>query len=144
MTTTGHDPRTDTPFSLCSLFIILSGEFVECINISNLKQSGLPENWLRDSYVGLTASTGQLADNHDLISYITDSDTMAHDNIVTSGESDKEKTYFAVQESSDTTARFARIEQTLNTIMKRLEHTGRHSFLFFFSVTIVIIFIILT
>lgn len=49
-----------------------AGEWTECVRISDI---GLPSNWLRRSYLGLSASTGQLADNHDIISLAAFSDS---------------------------------------------------------------------
>jgi hypothetical protein len=40
----------------------------------NVPNPGLPKNWLKTAYVGVTASTGQLADNHDVISLLSFSD----------------------------------------------------------------------
>jgi mannose-binding lectin 2 len=44
-----------------------SGEWTECVSIPNLP---LPAEWTRAAHIGITASTGQLADNHDVISFI--------------------------------------------------------------------------
>jgi hypothetical protein len=41
-------------------------QFVDCVDISDI---GLKEGWLKRSYIGITASTGQLADNHDVVSF---------------------------------------------------------------------------
>jgi mannose-binding lectin 2 len=48
-----------------------SGEWVECVVLDKL---GLPAGWIKDAYIGITASTGQLADNHDVIALETDSE----------------------------------------------------------------------
>ena len=45
-----------------------TGEWTECVTIPNLP---LPAEWTRAAHIGITASTGQLADNHDVISFIT-------------------------------------------------------------------------
>jgi len=44
-----------------------SGDWKPCVHLS-LADKNLPPDWLRDSHVGITATTGQLADNHDVIS----------------------------------------------------------------------------
>lgn len=44
------------------------GEWEECVVIEDIP---LPEGWAREAHVGLTASTGQLVDNHDIISLVT-------------------------------------------------------------------------
>jgi mannose-binding lectin 2 len=43
-----------------------TGEWFDCVTIDNL---GLPVDWLVEAHVGMSASTGQLADNHDIISF---------------------------------------------------------------------------
>jgi len=48
-----------------------TGDWVHCATLDNL---GLPAGWVKDAYIGLTATTGQLADNHDVIAFETDSE----------------------------------------------------------------------
>ena len=48
-----------------------SGEWTRCVSINDLK---MPFEWLQHSHIGISASTGQLADNHDVISLLTYSD----------------------------------------------------------------------
>jgi lectin, mannose-binding 2 len=48
-----------------------SGTWTECAT-SDL--NSLPSDWLTKAFVGLTASTGQLADNHDVLSLQSFSD----------------------------------------------------------------------
>lgn len=45
-----------------------SGNFFECATIANLD---LPSGWLKTSRFGLTATTGGLADNHDILGFTT-------------------------------------------------------------------------
>ncbi len=42
------------------------GEWSRCVKLTNLT---LPSGWLQHAHVGMSASTGQLADNHDVISF---------------------------------------------------------------------------
>ncbi len=35
--------------------------------MTNLQSYGLTNNWLHRAHIGLSASTGQLADNHDIL-----------------------------------------------------------------------------
>lgn len=44
------------------------GAFVDCA-VAQLPES-LGEDWAKTSHLGVTASTGQLADNHDVISLV--------------------------------------------------------------------------
>ena len=43
-----------------------SGEWTECAAVP-LLEHGLDRGWARNSHLGITASTGQLADNHDVL-----------------------------------------------------------------------------
>lgn len=51
------------------------GEFKECAEM----ELPFEEDWAEKAYIGLTASTGQLADNHDVLSLVTFSDFAKHD-----------------------------------------------------------------
>lgn len=50
-----------------------TGKWVDCVEIKDLNLTKKPE-WLGGAHVGITASTGQLADNHDVISFEAYSD----------------------------------------------------------------------
>jgi lectin, mannose-binding 2 len=54
-----------------------SGSWTEC---ASTDLSVLPPDWLSKAFVGLTASTGQLADNHDVLSLqsFSDYEVMEH------------------------------------------------------------------
>jgi hypothetical protein len=47
-----------------------SGEWTHCVQLHGLE---IPD-WPREAHIGLTASTGQLSDNHDVLSLVTFSD----------------------------------------------------------------------
>lgn len=49
-----------------------SGNFVTCLDNVNLP-TGLATDWHKTAYIGLTATTGQLADNHDILSLLVSS-----------------------------------------------------------------------
>ena len=49
-----------------------TGEWESCVKVDDLR---LPDNWATKAYIGLTATTGALADNHDILSLKTYSDT---------------------------------------------------------------------
>jgi mannose-binding lectin 2 len=50
-------------------------EWMECVSIDMTQDAfRLPKDWLVRAHVGITASTGQLADNHDVISLASFSD----------------------------------------------------------------------
>ena len=48
-----------------------TGEWESCVKVDDLR---LPDNWAAKAYIGLTATTGALADNHDILSLKTYSD----------------------------------------------------------------------
>lgn len=54
-----------------------NGNWFQCTTV-DLAPYNLPENWLRKAHLGLTATTGQLADNHDVISLHTFNDLGLH------------------------------------------------------------------
>lgn len=68
--------RAPHPFLLCNRLQVYidaanSGEWESCVTVEDI---GLPDYWLNRAYVGITATTGALADNHDVISLKTYSD----------------------------------------------------------------------
>lgn len=48
-----------------------SGDYIDCAVVDN---PILPKGWLKKAHVGITATTGALADNHDIISLQSFSD----------------------------------------------------------------------
>lgn len=48
-----------------------TGEWDACVNLEDIK---LPDYWANRAYIGMTATTGALADNHDILSIKTYSD----------------------------------------------------------------------
>lgn len=54
------------------------GQFVTCATM----ELPFEEDWAEKAYVGITASTGQLADNHDVLSLVTFSDANKHDHYI--------------------------------------------------------------
>jgi hypothetical protein len=65
----------------------------------------LPEGWLSKAHIGLTASTGQLADNHDVISLQSFSDFAVMD---ANEEADLAKKAFPVEDSMGAVERLKR------------------------------------
>ncbi len=105
-----------------------SGEWVDCVSF-NLP-SELPTGFLANSYMGITASTGQLADNHDVISVQTDSDYRGGDELVANEKriAEASKSSAALKENlypeipnSGIDARTLRLEDTIRTLLSRLQ-----------------------
>lgn len=49
------------------------GEWEECVVLDDIP---LPEGWAREAHIGVTATTGQLVDNHDIIRCVSASLTL--------------------------------------------------------------------
>mmetsp|Transcript_44888 Transcript_44888/g.122979 ORF Transcript_44888/g.122979 Transcript_44888/m.122979 type:complete len:207 (-) Transcript_44888:860-1480(-) len=95
------------------------GQFKDCAVVD------LPfaMDWAKSAHIGVTASTGQLADNHDVISLTTFSDLVKHEQseaLVLSTPS-FEKGDGISQE------RFERIEDTMSKILDKLEYLEHHT-----------------
>lgn len=99
-----------------------SGAFVECATFPLPK--ALNGGWLTRAYLGVTASTGQLADNHDLLGLEVYSDQTAHAAADDAASNEGAK-FFAPGEgiSAD---RFLRIETQLDALVAKLEHLQHH------------------
>ena len=79
-----------------------SGDWTECVTVENTQ---LPEGWLTKAHIGFTATTGQLADNHDILSFQAFSDFTVME---ASEEADAAKKLFPTQESTSATERLKR------------------------------------
>jgi mannose-binding lectin 2 len=93
-----------------------SGIWVECAK-AKLPQA-LDAAWLHRAHLGITASTGQLADNHDLLSLEVFDDQFTH---LEAEVAQAQPRYFQPGEGI-TTDRFARIESQLDALVAQLEH----------------------
>lgn len=65
----------------------------------------MPSDWLNKAYVGITASTGQLADNHDVLSLMSYSD---HQVLEQAEEAKKREKAFPTGEKESLDDRLAR------------------------------------
>jgi mannose-binding lectin 2 len=82
----------------------------------------LVKDWALNAYMGVSASTGQLADNHDVLSLVTFSDIGAHEHAL------------AVQAATPafsrgqgvTEERFERLEDMVATLLDKLEFLEHH------------------
>jgi mannose-binding lectin 2 len=119
--------RAQVTFTDDSLKVMIdarnTGDWIECADIPH-GELGLAPGWLADAYVGITASTGQLADNHDILSFETDADTSKEHEVV----SDKgEKHYFQADSGSGIEDRLRALESTVDTILGKLEAIELHT-----------------
>lgn len=97
-----------------------SGDWTPCVNISTL---GLPSNWARSAHLGLTASTGQLADNHDVLSLKTYSDAATLDAVETE---EMNKPLFALNNQLSLEFQLKSLEKSVNDLMKQYETLDHH------------------
>ena len=98
-----------------------TGEWMPCATVEDIK---LKENWLVDAHVGFTGTTGQLADNHDIISFQAFSDSAVMETVE---EKHAFRRHFEIGLNSTDGERIARIEDALNTVMEKLSHFDHHT-----------------
>jgi mannose-binding lectin 2 len=97
-----------------------SGEWKDCATVSDV---GLSENWLVEAHIGFTGTTGQLADNHDILSLEAFSD----DEIMQSVELNRtSKRHFNVGVGLPIEDRLLRLEEAVNNILEKLEYNDHH------------------
>lgn len=102
------------------------GEWVECITLDDMP---LKKDWATRAYFGLTASTGALADNHDVISLSTFSDATVMDADETASASKRE---YDLNLKLSTPDRLLKLEEAMNTVLQRfniLDHHLEHELL---------------
>jgi len=94
------------------------GTFTRCI------QAELPldQNWARQAHVGVSASTGQLADNHDVLELVTFDNAAEHDE----HEALQLSTPKFTRGEGMTEDRFHRLEDVLNSLLQKLEVLEHH------------------
>jgi mannose-binding lectin 2 len=108
-----------------------AGDFVECatmeLPMNNGKKFG--ENWAKSAHIGVTASTGQLADNHDVLSLVTYADIEAHGReLVLAKENPSHRSWLAGSEEMPVVgeARFKRLEDKVSELLEKLDFLQHH------------------
>ena len=119
--------RAQVTFTEDSLKVMIdarnTGDWVECADIHH-GDLGLSPGWLADAYIGITASTGQLADNHDILSLETDADPSKEHEIVHGRE---EKHHFVADSGSGIETRLSALETTIDNLLGKLETIELHT-----------------
>lgn len=103
-----------------------TGEWQDCVEVP---LEGMDPSWLARSFMGISASTGSLADNHDIISIQTDSDPargmslMTHEKQIIDNGADKlpQARLYTAMPNGAVEPRLQKIENTLNDILIRLQ-----------------------
>lgn len=94
------------------------GQFEECARVT------LPfdSDWLMKAHIGITASTGQLADNHDVISLSTYTDSVLHD----AHELQLLRTPKFEGGTGINEKRFELLEAAVNNLLTKLDYMEHH------------------
>lgn len=97
-----------------------TNDWTPCVRIPDL---GLPEHWLPRSHIGLTATTGQLADNHDIL-YLK---TYSNATVQKQEEEDEfNALHFEVPHQLHDDDKFAALEEVINRIISKHETLDHH------------------
>ena len=83
----------------------------------------LKDKWIVNSYVGFTATTGQLADNHDIISFQAFSDSEVMEYVENNTSTRRE---FERGSRLTTEERLNRIEDSINSILQQISFIDHH------------------
>lgn len=83
----------------------------------------LHPEWLRDANIGISATTGQLADNHDVISLQTYSDYYMMEEIET--QKKNERLFPSLPEESNE-FRIGRMEDAVNSLYEKIDFYDHH------------------
>ena len=97
-----------------------TGAFTDCVSLNDLDIPG-GADWLKSAYIGVTATTGQLADNHDIISL-----AVYTDHEIMEKEVSSPKTYFDEAPNLDNEERMKRLENAVNALISKLEYFDHH------------------
>eukprot|EP01034_Spumella_vulgaris_P031490 gene31490-38894_t len=97
-----------------------TGEWEKCVEIAN---TGLPSGWAQNAYLGLTATTGQLADNHDVISLKTYTDAVMLENVE---QEESQKRHFQLDVGQSFDIQMQSVEASVNDLLKKFETLDHH------------------
>jgi mannose-binding lectin 2 len=98
-----------------------TGDWKPCVDLTDMD---LPEDWASESYLGITAATGQLSDNHDILSLVTyvDQEVMEKEELIRNS-----KTVYEVSPKNTTPEdRMIRLETAMNKILNKIEFMDHH------------------
>eukprot|EP00633_Aureoumbra_lagunensis_P001855 CAMPEP_0197295658 /NCGR_PEP_ID=MMETSP0890-20130614/36160_1 /TAXON_ID=44058 ORGANISM="Aureoumbra lagunensis, Strain CCMP1510" /NCGR_SAMPLE_ID=MMETSP0890 /ASSEMBLY_ACC=CAM_ASM_000533 /LENGTH=268 /DNA_ID=CAMNT_0042771763 /DNA_START=453 /DNA_END=1256 /DNA_ORIENTATION=- len=98
-----------------------SGGYIDCV-ASTVLPAALDATWLTRAHLGITASTGQLADNHDVLALEVFSDKEVHQ------EAEKDAASELAFETGTGVSpeRFDRIEQMINNLLSKFDYLEHH------------------
>ncbi|CAM9351291.1 unnamed protein product [Choristocarpus tenellus] len=97
-----------------------TGQWVECAEVI---LPPMDKGWVKSSHIGLTASTGELSDNHDVLRL----DTFVSSNDAQIGENEpKSQSAVQVEPDSPMEERVALLETMVNALLIKLELMDHH------------------
>lgn len=97
-----------------------TNEWTFCTSIPAL---GLPEGWLARSHIGLTATTGQLADNHDVL-YLK---SFSNATVLDEDEANEfSNVHFELPKDLDIDHQLLALEEVINKIINKHETLDHH------------------
>eukprot|EP01039_Chlorochromonas_danica_P003611 gene3612-3954_t len=97
-----------------------TNEWTHCTTIPAL---GLPEGWLARSHIGLTATTGQLADNHDVL-YLK---SFSNATVLDEDEAHEfSNVHFELPKDLDVDHQLLALEEVINKIINKHETLDHH------------------
>jgi len=95
-----------------------TGDWKDC---TTLELPFLP-GWLKEAYIGITASTGQLTDNHDVVSLITYSD----DDVPEESDSSQNLPLFSLDADAPLEKHLIEVEKAISDILSQLDLLQHH------------------
>lgn len=99
------------------------GEFKSCANT----ELPFAEDWAKNSHIGITGSTGQLADNHDVISLVTFTDAEKHAEHEAIVLSSRKFERGSGSEGNDLEERLGRLEDAVDRVLAKLSYIEHHT-----------------
>ena len=96
-----------------------TGDWMPCVDIDNVH---FQNAWIKDSHVGFTGTTGQLADNHDIISFLTFADAEALNSI----DIDENRGDFELKSADFNDETVSKIEGAINKLISRQNYMDHH------------------
>lgn len=96
-----------------------TGDWMPCVDIDNIP---FKDDWIKESHVGFTGTTGQLADNHDIISFHAFSDHVSLNAI----DEIENRKHFELRDKAFSDATVSTLEEAINTLISKQTYMDHH------------------
>lgn len=113
-----------------------TGVWKSCVDLPSLALNLTEENWLSKAHIGFSASTGQLADNHDIMSIHSFSSLEAMNafeeeekgsySLSSSSQGKGAKILLQDRDSLSLESRLTRLEETVASLLDHVSHLDHH------------------